>query len=116
MSGRLLQLLRYLRPRYWAIGFIKLYQIFLSPFMGRTCRYGPTCSHYTAEAIERFGFWAGGWMGLSRILRCHPWGQSGFDPVPELLPPGSCWYKPWSYGFWNGDHIDPATRLDIPKD
>ncbi|WP_321340883.1 membrane protein insertion efficiency factor YidD [uncultured Cohaesibacter sp.] len=97
--------------KYLAIGLIKLYQIFLSPFVGRACRYQPTCSRYTEEAIGRFGFWAGGWMGLARIMRCHPFGHSGFDPVPERLPQGSVWYKPWTYGLWGGNHIDPATKL-----
>ena len=71
-----------------AHGLIRVYQIALSPLIGRQCRYLPTCSSYTDEAIGRFGVWAGGWMGLARILRCQPFGSAGFDPVPEALDPG----------------------------
>ncbi|MEZ5841054.1 MAG: membrane protein insertion efficiency factor YidD [Hyphomicrobiales bacterium] len=91
---------------------IRTYQVTISGFIGRQCRHLPTCSAYTDTAIQRFGLWSGGWLGLSRILRCHPWGTSGFDPVPERLPGAGRWYLPWRYGDWHGAHIDPATRLD----
>jgi putative membrane protein insertion efficiency factor len=97
--------------RLFARVMIGAYRLTLSPFIGRSCRYLPTCSVYTGEAIERYGLWAGGWIGLARILRCHPWGASGYDPVPELSPRYR-WWRPWSAGEWSGDHIDPATRLD----
>ena len=84
---------------------VRVYRHTFSAFMGRTCRYLPTCSDYTEEAIGRFGLWAGGWIGLARILRCHPWGASGYDPIPEELPPNSRWYMPWRYGRWSGRHI-----------
>jgi putative membrane protein insertion efficiency factor len=84
---------------------IRLYRYTLSAFIGRSCRYLPTCSEYTEEAIERFGLWAGGWMGLARILRCNPFGASGLDPVPRELPAESRWYIPWRYGRWTGRHI-----------
>jgi putative membrane protein insertion efficiency factor len=64
------------------LGLIRLYQLTLSPWLGRTCRYEPTCSHYAAEAIERFGVFRGVWLAANRIGRCHPWGRSGYDPVP----------------------------------
>jgi uncharacterized protein len=91
---------------------IRVYQVALSPLMGRQCRYAPTCSHYTDEAIQRHGLWAGGWMGLARILRCNPFGASGYDPVPEALDRGFRWYLPWRAARWTGRHIDPKTRLD----
>ncbi|WP_018698084.1 membrane protein insertion efficiency factor YidD [Amorphus coralli] len=94
-------------------GAIRLYQLTLSPFIGRQCRYLPTCSHYADEAIGRHGFWAGGWMTLARLCRCQPFGASGFDPVPDRADhSGGRWYRPWDYGRWSGRHIDPATRLD----
>jgi len=62
---------------------IKIYQKFLSPYLGSNCRYTPTCSHYTVEAIEEWGALKGGWMGFKRIMSCHPWGGSGYDPVPK---------------------------------
>lgn len=90
---------------------IRFYQLALSPFMGRQCRYLPTCSSYTDEAIERFGFWAGGWMGLARILRCNPWGASGYDPIPEAIDPAYRWWRPWAGARWTGAHISPNDRL-----
>ena len=61
---------------------IRFYQYFISPLMPMSCRYAPSCSHYAAEAIAAHGALYGGWLGLRRILRCHPWGGSGYDPVP----------------------------------
>ncbi|NLH83304.1 MAG: membrane protein insertion efficiency factor YidD [Phyllobacteriaceae bacterium] len=84
---------------------VRAYRMTFSAFMGRTCRYFPTCSEYTEEAITRFGLWAGFWIGLARILRCHPWGANGIDPVPDELPADSRWYRPWRYGRWTGRHI-----------
>ena len=64
------------------IGIIKLYQYTLSPFLGRQCRFVPTCSQYGIEAIQKHGALKGSWLALKRILRCNPWGGSGYDPVP----------------------------------
>ncbi len=61
---------------------IRGYQLAISPLLPMSCRYLPTCSSYAAEAIAVHGPLKGGWLGLRRILRCHPWGGSGFDPVP----------------------------------
>lgn len=65
-----------------ALILIKGYKLLLSPYMGRNCRFTPTCSTYAYEAIEKYGILRGGWLALRRILRCHPWGGSGYDPVP----------------------------------
>ncbi len=59
------------------------YRLFISPLLPSTCRYMPTCSEYTIEAIDRHGSIRGLWLGLKRMGRCHPWGGSGFDPVPS---------------------------------
>ncbi|MFN3873741.1 MAG: membrane protein insertion efficiency factor YidD [Ignavibacterium sp.] len=61
---------------------IKIYQIFISPLFPSSCRYNPTCSHYTLEALKKYGLLKGLWLGIKRISRCHPWGGSGYDPVP----------------------------------
>ncbi|MFT6337456.1 MAG: putative membrane protein insertion efficiency factor [Halioglobus sp.] len=62
---------------------IKLYQWFISPILGPTCRYSPSCSHYMLQAIDEWGIFRGTWIGLKRIGRCHPWGGHGDDPVPK---------------------------------
>ena len=64
------------------IGLIRLYQVTLSPDIGRACRYTPTCSNYGIEAIRKHGPFKGSWLTLKRVLSCNPWGGSGYDPVP----------------------------------
>ena len=61
---------------------IKIYQVLISPLFHSSCRYSPTCSHYTVEALKKHGLFKGGWLGIKRISKCHPWGGSGHDPVP----------------------------------
>jgi uncharacterized protein len=68
--------------RRLTMGLIVLYQRTISPLLGPTCRYQPTCSDYTLEAISRYGALRGSWMGAKRIARCHPFHAGGFDPVP----------------------------------
>lgn len=65
------------------IGLIRGYQLFLSPMLGSHCRFYPTCSHYSKEAIEKKGVLKGMWLSIRRISRCHPWSEGGYDPVPE---------------------------------
>jgi putative membrane protein insertion efficiency factor len=67
---------------WFFIGLIKVYQFTLSPFFGKQCRFTPTCSQYGIEAIAKYGALKGSWLALKRILRCNPWGGSGYDPVP----------------------------------
>jgi uncharacterized protein len=64
------------------IVLIRGYQVGISPFLPPACRYQPSCSHYAAEAIARYGAARGDWLAARRLLRCHPWGGSGHDPVP----------------------------------
>ena len=89
---------------------IRAYQLTLSSIVGRTCRHLPTCSSFVDQAIARHGLWAGGWLGLARICRCHPWGSSGFDPVPMELPPGGTWLRPWRYGDWRGRRCEAVEN------
>ena len=64
-------------------GCIWVYRYCISPYLGSNCRYYPSCSCYAQESVERFGAFKGSWMAIKRILRCHPWHEGGFDPVPE---------------------------------
>lgn len=64
---------------------IRLWQLTFSAVLPPTCRFSPSCSTYAITAIGRFGAVRGGWLGARRIIRCHPWGGSGYDPVPERL-------------------------------
>jgi len=64
------------------IGLIRLYQYALSPFIGPSCRFTPTCSEYACQALRKHGFLKGVWLGARRISRCHPWNPGGHDPVP----------------------------------
>ncbi|MBV8815057.1 MAG: membrane protein insertion efficiency factor YidD [Verrucomicrobia bacterium] len=81
----------------WILKFLlRVYKLTLSPFLaaltggpGSGCRFVPTCSEYLVEAVEEHGLMAGSWLALKRLLRCHPWGGSGYDPVPARQPKSS---------------------------
>ncbi len=62
---------------------IRIYQLGISPFFPATCRFQPTCSTYFVEALKKHGVFQGSYLGIKRIMSCHPWGKSGYDPVPE---------------------------------
>ena len=66
-------------------GLIRLYQIFISPFLGGNCRFTPTCSQYAMEAIEIHGAFKGCWLAVCRLGRCHPFHPGGYDPVPPKI-------------------------------
>ncbi len=61
---------------------IRIYQVIISPVLGPKCRFTPTCSNYMLDALKKYGPFKGGWLGVKRIARCHPWGGHGYDPVP----------------------------------
>lgn len=64
------------------VGLIKIYQYLISPLLPASCRFHPTCSHYSLEALQKHGLFKGGKLAVKRISKCHPWGGSGYDPVP----------------------------------
>ncbi|PIR32080.1 MAG: membrane protein insertion efficiency factor YidD [Alphaproteobacteria bacterium CG11_big_fil_rev_8_21_14_0_20_44_7] len=66
-----------------ATTILRFYKYIISPFLGYNCRFHPSCSEYTEEAINKHGVLKGGWLGFKRICRCHPFGKSGIDNVPE---------------------------------
>ena len=70
---------------YILIKFIKIYKYLISPLIGPSCRYLPTCSEYSIEALKTYGFSKGLLLSLKRIMSCHPWGNSGFDPVKKEM-------------------------------
>ena len=71
------------KPLSWfMLALIAFYRTCISPLLPPACRYTPTCSQYAQEAIKKYGPFKGGWLALKRILRCNPWGGSGYDPVP----------------------------------
>ncbi|MFW0783722.1 membrane protein insertion efficiency factor YidD [Gordonia sp. CPCC 206044] len=73
----------HLLPRRILIFLIELYRTWISPMRLPTCRFEPTCSGYAVEALERHGFFYGGWLSIVRLLKCGPWHKPGYDPVPE---------------------------------
>ena len=65
------------------LGFVWIYRLLISPWLGNNCRFSPSCSQYTLDALRLHGAFRGSWLAAKRIGRCHPWGDSGYDPVPE---------------------------------
>ena len=65
------------------VSFVRFYQLTISSLMGHCCRFQPTCSEYARQAIQTHGPIKGSWLALKRLLKCHPWGKSGYDPVPK---------------------------------
>lgn len=88
------------------LGIIRLYQLTLSPWVGRECRYLPTCSAYAMEAIDQHGPLKGGYMTAMRLLRCHPLGGRGYDPVPAKFR-WRCWCKDCCED-WDGGEQAPT--------
>ena len=68
---------------YFLIKLIKIYQFLISPLLGSSCRYLPTCSEYSIDSLKAHGFFKGSFYSLKRILSCHPWGSGGFDPIKK---------------------------------
>ena len=69
--------------KYLALKLLRAYQLLISPMLGQNCRFSPSCSNYSMQAIERFGFFKGSWLPTRRLLRCHPFHPGGHDPIPE---------------------------------
>jgi len=72
-------------PTYILINLIRCYKFLISPLLGQSCRYLPTCSEYSIEALRTYGFFKGIFLSIKRILSCHPWGRGGFDPVKKEM-------------------------------
>jgi len=68
------------------MAMVRGYQLLLSPWLGNSCRFEPTCSNYALQALQRHGAAVGGYLALKRIARCHPWCDGGHDPVPDMPP------------------------------
>ena len=66
---------------------VRFYQYCISPLLPAACRFYPSCSHYVLQAILHYGIMRGGWLGLRRLARCHPWSPGGYDPLPPAFPP-----------------------------
>lgn len=82
MSGAVVIQWLLLVPRRMLAALIRAYQLTLSPLLPASCRFHPSCSQYTLEAVRKYGVFRGGWLGIRRLVRCHPFHPGGFDPVP----------------------------------
>jgi putative membrane protein insertion efficiency factor len=97
-------------PRDVGRALVLTYRYTLSALVGFHCRHLPTCSDYADQALQRHGLWAGGWMTLARLCRCHPLGTSGLDFVADAPPERARWYLPWRYGRWRGTNAEIGPR------
>lgn len=88
---------------------VHAYRWTLKPLMGMECRHLPTCSEYALAAIDRNGAWRGFWLTVSRVLRCHPWGSSGYDPPPDITNTSHP-FAPWRYGRWTRRQIESVEK------
>jgi putative membrane protein insertion efficiency factor len=95
--------------RHVLLALLRAYQYLLSPWIGGSCRYWPTCSEYSREAIETHGALRGTWLTLGRLGRCHPYGRGGVDPVPEVFG--------WrcACGVHALDASDPSDERKTPR-
>ena len=96
-------------PVSMLIGLVRAYRYFLSPWLGSSCRFQPTCSAYSLQALETHGAAAGTYLTFKRLLRCHPWCEGGHDPVPAL--PGGLFTR-WQSGPPRRDLAVPSPPLD----
>lgn len=88
---------------------VHAYRWLLKPLMGHECRHLPTCSEYALEAIETNGAWRGSWLAAGRVCRCHPWGTSGFDPVPDIRAVRHP-LSPWRYACRSSSRARVQSR------
>ena len=114
MPNALIEMVRH-APRLAGRGLVNAYRYTFSALVGFHCRHLPTCSEYADEALARFGLWAGAWMTLARLCRCHPWGTAGLDVVPQGLSTRARWYLPWRYGLWLRTHPGPDATKTEPR-
>jgi hypothetical protein len=80
------------------LDLLRFYQRFISPAFPPSCRFTPSCSQYTYEAVDRFGIVKGGWLGVKRLVRCNPLNPGGYDPVPEMTPQARHEFSPVGAG------------------
>lgn len=99
-------------PERALIGVLRVYRLLLSPWLGNQCRFEPTCSLFAIAALERHGAAGGSYLALRRVLRCHPWCDGGFDPVPAQAPR---FWRHRSHGAASAVSPRPAT-LRVPAD
>lgn len=98
---KLWSILKKYNPFKWLlIALVRTYQLFISPLLGPRCRFYPSCSHYTIEALKTHGVIYGSWLSIRRIVRCHPGNPGGVDPVPEC----GC--------GWLGHQCDPTHSIE----